>query len=118
MPNLEALTANGAGQIRVSGLKNEKFSVDVNGAPTIEVFGDTEFFTIKANGAGKIDSDRLRASKADVNSNGVTSIELFARDQLDVVVSGPSNVTYEGDPVVNKRINGPGSVEKKVSQGS
>ena len=33
-------------------------------------------------------------------------------------VSGPSHVTYQGDPVVNKTINGPGSVEKKPSGGS
>ena len=118
VPNLEAVTANGAGRIKISGLKNERFELDVNGAPALETSGETQFLKIKANGAGNIDARRLRATKADVNSNGVTSIELYAREQLDVVVSGPSTVTYEGDPVVNKTVNGPGSVQKKASQGS
>ena len=118
VPNLEAVTANGSGNIEVAGLKNSSFKVELNGASDLRVSGETELLKIHANGAGKIDTGRLRASKADVNSNGVTKIDLYARDQLDVVVSGPSNVTYEGDPVVNQRVNGPGSVRKKASQGS
>jgi hypothetical protein len=118
VPNLEAVTANGAGKIEVSGLKNDSFKIELNGASDVRVTGDTQLLKIQANGAGKINTGRLRASKADVNSNGVTKIDLFARDQLDVVVSGPSNVTYDGDPVVNQRVNGPGSVQKKAAQGS
>lgn len=117
-PNLEALTSNGAGRIKVTDLKNDKFELEVNGMPAVEASGETKFLKIKANGAGNIDTHRLRATRADVNSNGVTQIDLYAREQLDVVVSGPSNVTYDGDPVVNKTINGPGSIKKKESQGS
>ena len=118
VPDLEAVTANGAGRIRITELKNDSFELDVNGAPAVEASGETKFLKIKANGAGNIDTRRLRATRADVNSNGVTQIDLHAREQLDVVVSGPSNVTYEGDPEVNKTINGPGTVQKKASQGS
>jgi hypothetical protein len=118
VPNLEAVTSNGAGRLRITDLKNDRFELDINGAPAIEASGETKFLKIKANGAGNIDTHRLRATRADVNSNGVSQIDLYAREQLDVVVSGPSNVTYEGDPVVNKTINGPGTIQKKASQGS
>lgn len=118
VPNLEGLSSSGAGSLEVTGLKNESFEIDVNGAPAIEVSGETNLLKIKANGAGKIDTHRLRAATADVNSNGVSKISLYARDKLDVVVSGPSNVTYEGDPVVKQTVNGPGSVQKKTSAGS
>jgi len=118
VPNLEAVTSNGAGRIKITDLNNDRFEVDVNGAPALEASGETKFLQVKANGAGNIDTHRLRATRADVNSNGVAQIDLYAREHLDVVVSGPSNVTYEGDPVVNKTINGPGTVQKKASQGS
>lgn len=118
VPNLEAVTSNGAGRLRITDLKNDRLELDINGAPAIEASGETKFLKIKANGAGNIDTHRLRATRADVNSNGVSQIDLYAREQLDVVVSGPSNVTYEGDPVVNKTINGPGTIQKKASQGS
>jgi len=116
--SLEAVTSNGAGRIKITDLKNDRFELDINGAPALEASGETKFLKIKANGAGNINTRRLRATRADVNSNGVTQIDLYAREQLDVVVSGPSNVTYDGDPVVNKTINGPGTVQRKASQGS
>jgi len=118
VPSLEAVTSNGAGRIKITDLKNDRFELDINGAPALEASGETKFLKIKANGAGNINTRRLRATRADVNSNGVTQIDLYAREQLDVVVSGPSNVTYDGDPVVNKTINGPGTVQRKASQGS
>lgn len=118
VPNLEGISVNGAGKIEVSGMKNEKFEVDANGAPTIIVSGETKVVDIDVNGAGKIDTHKLRASKAIVDTKGVSRVDVRAVDQLDVTVSGPSHVTYEGDPKVNKTINGPGSVERKASEGS
>lgn len=118
VPNLEGIAVNGAGKIEVSGMKNEKFEIDANGAPTITVSGETKLVDIDINGAGKVDTHKLLASKAIVDSKGVSSVDVRAADQLDVTVNGPSHVSYEGDPVVNKKVNGPGSVEKKLSQGS
>lgn len=118
VPNLEGVVVNGAGRIEVSGVKNEKFEIDAKGGPTIRVSGETKLVNIDTKGAGKIDTHKLRASKAIVDSKGVSKVDVQAVDQLDVTVSGPSHVTYEGNPVVNKTVNGPGSVEKKASGGS
>ncbi len=74
--------------------------------------------TIEANGAGKIDAHRLRATRVSVEAKGVASVAVYAAEQLDVTVSGPSHVIYEGNAVVHQTVNGPGSVEKKESEGS
>ena len=118
MPDLEGISASGAGTIEVSGLKNEKFEIDANGAPTIKASGETKVLKIDANGAGKIDAHRLHGARVEVDSKGVSRVEVYAAEQLDVTVSGPSHVVYQGDAVVNKTVNGPGSVEKKESGGS
>jgi predicted small secreted protein len=118
VPDLEGIAVNGAGKIEIAGMKNEKFEIDSNGAPTIRVSGETKLVDIDTNGAGKIDTHKLRASKVIVDTKGVSRVDVRAADQLDVTISGPSHVTYEGDPVVNKTVNGPGSVEKKSSEGS
>lgn len=115
VPLLESIAVNGAGSIEVSGVKNEKFEVQANGAPTIRVSGETKLVDIEMNGAGKTDTYKLRASRAIVEAKGVSNVEVRAVDHLEVTVSGPSHVTYEGDPVVNKTMHGPGSVEKKGS---
>jgi hypothetical protein len=118
VPNLEGLSASGAGTLAVSGLKNEKLEIDASGAPTIKVSGETKVLDVDTSGAGKIDAHKLRATRAVVDSKGVSRVEVFAAEQLDVTVAGPSHVIYEGDPVVKQTIHGPGSIEKRESQGS
>jgi hypothetical protein len=118
LPTLEGVSASGAGNIEVSGIKNEKFVIDASGAPTIRAAGETGSLNIDANGAGKIDTHKLRAARVVVESKGVSKVEVYAAEQLDVNIFGPSHVVYEGNAVVNKNVNGPGSVEKKQSGGA
>jgi hypothetical protein len=118
LPDLEGISASGAGTIEVSGLKNEKFEIDASGAPAIRASGETRVLDIDASGAGKIDTHKLRAARVVVDSKGVSKVEVYAAEQLDVTVSGPSHVIYRGDPVVKQTVNGPGRVEKKQSEGA
>lgn len=118
VPDLQGIASSGAGTIEVSGLKNEKFEIDANGAPTIRASGETKVLKIDANGAGKIDTHRLRAARVEVDSKGVSRVEVYAGEQLDVTVSGPSHVIYQGNAVVHQTVNGPGGVEKKESEGN
>ena len=118
VPNLEAISVSGAGKIDIKGMKNDKFEIDSEGAPNLTVSGATKLVDIDTKGAGKIDTQNLHAERAVVDSKGVCRIDLDVSDQLDVTVSGPSTVTYKGDPVVNKTVNGPGKVERKGGEGA
>ncbi|HJU92353.1 MAG TPA: head GIN domain-containing protein [Pyrinomonadaceae bacterium] len=118
VPNLEGLDVEGAGKIDIKGMNNDKFEIDADGAPNINVSGNTKLVDIHSNGAGKINTNNLNAARAVVNSNGATQVELDVKEQLDVTVNGPSSVTYKGDPVVNKNVNGPGKVERRASEGA
>lgn len=118
VPNLEGLSVTGAGKVAITGINNEKFEIDSDGAPTIDVAGKTKLIDIDANGAGKIDAHNLSAGSAVVSSKGVCKVEVDAADQLDVTVSGPSTVTYQGNPRVNKSISGPGRVERRSTEGA
>jgi hypothetical protein len=118
VPNLEAISVSGAGKIEIKGMNNQKFEIDSEGAPSITVSGSTKLVDIKSNGAGRIDTDKLHALRAVVESNGVSKIDLDVADHLDVTVSGPSSITYRGDPVVNKTVNGPGKVERRGNEGA
>ena len=115
---IEAFTANGVGKIDISALKNDKFELDSNGAPTIKVSGETKSLVIDAKGAGSIDAHKLRSTNAEVDSKGVAKVEVFASDKLNVTINGPSTVTYDGDPDLNQTINGPGSIKKRESSGA
>ncbi len=80
--------------------------------------GETKELEIDANGAGKVDAHKLRASRAEVDSKGVAKVEVFASDVLNVTISGPSQVIYDGDPEVNQTVNGPGSVKQRDPGGA
>src|SRR5689334_20903395 len=118
VPNLEGLSVNGAGHIEIKNMNNDKFEIDTNGAPNIVVSGNTKVIDVGANGAGKIDAHNLHASRGVVDSKGVSRIDLDVSEQLDATVSGPSTVTYKGDPTVNKTIHGPGKVERRTNEGA
>ena len=118
IPNLEGLSINGAGHVDVKGLNNEKFEIDSNGAPTVTVSGTTKMVDIAANGAGKVDTQNLHATRAVVDARGVAKVDLDVADQLDVEISGPSSVTYSGNPSVNKNIHGPGKLTRKGGEGA
>ena len=118
VPDLNALHVSGAGTIDIAGLKNDSFAIECDGAPTIKVTGTTKTVNINTNGAAKIDTHALRASTGVVESKGVSKIDVDVKDQLDVNISGPSTVTYEGDPTINKTIHGPGKVQKRESEGA
>ncbi|MDQ1707088.1 MAG: hypothetical protein QOJ88_299 [Pyrinomonadaceae bacterium] len=119
LPDLVGISASGAGNIEISGIKNESFVIDASGAPSIKAAGDTSKLNIDARGAGRIDAHKLHATHAVVESKGVGHVDVFASQQLDVTVSGPATVIYEGGAAtVNKTVNGPGSVEKKESSGA
>jgi len=118
LPNLEGISTSGAGKIDISGLKNEQFEIDANGATTIKVAGETKLIDIDTNGAGKIDAHKLRAARGVVEARGVARVDVNVAEQLEVTVSGPAHVTYQGDPILNKTVHGPGSVEKKETEGS
>lgn len=118
LPNLEALSVSGAGNIEVAGLKGDRFVIDSNGAPQIKASGMSKEVYINTNGAAKIDTHSLHASKGTVESKGVSRVDVDVADQLNVTISGPSTVTYEGAPSINKTIHGPGKVEKRASEGA
>lgn len=118
VPDLVAVTASGAGNVDVSGLKNEKFQISANGAPTIKASGSTGVLNIDAKGAATINTHRLRATQVVVDAKGVSNVEVYASEQLDATVAGPSHVIYAGDAAVHKTVHGPGSVEKKESGGA
>jgi hypothetical protein len=116
LPELQHIAVDGAGKFDIAGVKGEKFEIDADGAATIRVSGETKLIDIDSNGAGKIDAHKLRAARGVVQAKGVARVDVNVAEQLDVTVSGPSHVTYQGDPVLNKTVHGPGSVEKKEAQ--
>ena len=116
VPDLEAISSTGAGDIVIRDVKNEKLTIGSTGAARIEATGQTSSVTLSSTGAGKLDAEKLHAMYAKVTVTGAGSVNVYATRELNATVSGVGQITYDGDPpVVNKSVSGVGSINKKQS---
>lgn len=116
LADLNRFSTDGAGEVTITNVKNEKVSVRSTGAARIKAEGQTRSVEIEVPGAATIDASNLRAERATVTVKGAAHVDVYASQQLDVTVSGVGAVTYYGNPgSVNKNVTGLGSVNKKES---
>ena len=114
VPDLSRLANRGAGDVNIVDANSNQLELESTGAASIDAGGNARSFTISSTGAGKIDAGKLHAEKVRVSVSGAASIDVYATEQLDVDISGVSQVSYAGNPkVVNKKISGVGSVSPK-----
>ena len=114
VPDLEKYISSGAGDVHISGVKNDQLVLSNTGATNIEASGQTKFVDIESSGAGNIETNELHAERAKISVSGAANVEVYATQQLDVSVSGIGSVTYSGNPpVVNKSVSGIGTVRPK-----
>jgi hypothetical protein len=114
LSDLTRLKSSGAGDINIGDAKSNQLDLDSTGAASIRATGSAKFVTISSTGAGNIDAGNLHAEKARVSVSGAASVDVYATEQLDVDISGVSQVSYGGHPkVVNKQVSGVGSVTPK-----
>lgn len=114
VPDLEKFASEGAGDIRITDVKNEKITITSTGAGDIQVSGQTKVAEISSTGAANINTENLHAERAKVTLSGAANVDVYASQQLEATVSGVGSVTYSGNPpVVNKHVSGIGSVNKK-----
>jgi hypothetical protein len=114
VPSLNAVSTTGASDIVISGVKSDEFNIDVSGAGSLQLSGETKTLEIKQSGAGDVDAKELHAEKVNVESSGAASADVYASEELRASVSGAGNVNYYGDPkTVNKDASGAGSITKR-----
>lgn len=111
MPELNALTSDGSADVDIAGVKNKKFSLNINGAGTIKADGETQQLEIKASGSVDIDTTRLKAKSVSVKMEGAGDAKVFATDTLHANIDGAGSVFYKGTPKITKEISGVGEVE-------
>ncbi len=116
VPDLESISATGAGKFRIQGVKNDNFTLKTTGAASVVAAGETKNVNIHTTGAGSVDAHSLHAQKAEVSSTGAAKVEVYASEQLDANVSGIGQITYSGEPkTVNQHVTGAGAVKKRES---
>jgi len=113
-PNLKRFAFAGAGEAKLSNIKNEQVEIVLSGAGSLSAFGETKEADITLSGAGSVDAKDLHATNAKVNSTGVGSVDIYATGKLDAKTSGIGEINYYGSPKsVNKQAGGIGEINER-----
>ena len=113
--NLEELECKGS----ASFISEKPFNINtlrclINGTANIKLAGKANSEIIEIDGAGNISNFDLETREATVNINGTGSVQVTATEKLNATISGTGSITFAGDPaVVNQKINGVGSINKR-----
>lgn len=98
LPQLVEFSAAGAHEITIVGIKEDEFTVILNGANLVKVSGDVGVLQLQLDGSSIFQGGNLRASSIDVVATGTTSAQISVENSLMVKASGLSDVIYSGEP--------------------
>lgn len=110
--NIEKVDADGSNDISISGVKNKKLVLNLNGATDMRASGSTGEFTARISGAGSLQARNLHAENAGISVVGSGDAEVYASGKLNASIDGAGDISYFGNPKdVSKRVNGVGDIE-------
>lgn len=109
---LDKLQLDGACKANISGLSKGRLEVVSNGASTIAVKGNLDWFSAILSGAGTVKASDLKTKGAFIKISGAGSADLNVVEQLKVKIEGAGTVKYAGNPKVEQSILGAGTVKK------
>lgn len=105
------ISLSGACNVKMD-LKTPKVGVELSGAGTITLKGETKDFAVDGSGSTDVKCFDLLTENANIEMSGAGDAEVFASVKLDVHVSGAADVKYKGNATVNQSVSGAGSVKK------
>lgn len=131
-PNIKAIRLSGSGNLQsknrwdvdklslaISGsgnmdirLKANKVTADLLGSGNINLKGKADKYVLDMSGAGNIAGHQMKVDQCKVLMSGSGSCVLTVKETLDVYIKGSGFVTYKGNPVLTKKVDGSGNVVK------
>jgi hypothetical protein len=107
-PSLDVMVT-GANDVNLQ-LDCQAFSYRQTGIGSANITGTTERASYLNTGAGNMDASDFEAKNVEVNGTGIGSFDVYATEQLNINLSGAGSVNYKGNPRVQQRVSGIGSV--------
>lgn len=107
------LEASGASQVN-GDLNAANTDFEISGASSVELGGDAEDAEINASGASRLKLGDLSIIDADITLSGASDAEVNATGELDLQISGASDLEYRGQPTLGKLdISGSSTVKQR-----
>ncbi|MBT3241905.1 MAG: DUF2807 domain-containing protein [Bacteroidetes bacterium] len=106
------LNASSAGDIKLD-LKAKKVIAECSSAGDIILSGKAVVLKGTASSAGDLKAGKLEVKEAEVISSSSANITVRVSDKLRAIASSVGDITYYGNPKLDKTVSSLGSVKKK-----
>lgn len=111
VPDLEAASLNGSGDLTVHGLHSESLSLAVNGSGNVKADGTARSLTASIAGSGDLSLFGLKSGDTSVQISGSGDADVNVSGSLQASIAGSGGVHYKGHPSqVQKSVSGSGEV--------
>lgn len=110
-PELTALVAQGAAEVKLEGLDAESFRLQIDGASDVTLDGTVETLMVEADGAAKADLGDLATTNAEIDVDGASNIEFGSLDRIDGAIRGAGTVDVPDGTTTDVETSGGGSIE-------
>jgi hypothetical protein len=132
--NLENLTASGASDVVIAGsiavpalridcsgasdfkgaVKVDKLTIELSGASDAKISGSASEVSIQSSGASDVKAYELVTDNCTAKASGASDINITVNKELNVHVSGASDVFYKGSAVIrDMHTSGASTVARK-----
>ncbi|MCP4180730.1 MAG: DUF2807 domain-containing protein [bacterium] len=110
--NIDNLTISGAGKIDVNNIQSKQFNLEISGAASVTLLGNTDSLIVTSSGASDINAKDLKAIDGKIHLSGTSSAKVFVTGNLKANISGIGSITYYGNPkVLSQKISGIGEIK-------
>ncbi len=106
------LRVSGQGEVRLSELAYDSVEAVVSGRAEMHLGGKCDEARFNISGSADVFAPELHTNRAEVRIAGQGNVEMHVAERLEVRIAGFGGVRYHGDPVVKQSISGVGSVEQ------
>jgi hypothetical protein len=111
VPSLRKVDIAGSCAMKVTGVNESAFVVDISGSGKLEVAGRARSLGVDISGSGRVEAGALEAREAEIDISGSGAIDANVSDTLKSAISGSGRITYRGRPRnVQSDITGSGKV--------
>ena len=134
MPDLRALEASGASDLRMDGFSSVKdfdvklsgasflegeisardVHIEVSGASRVRLQGKAEDLRLDASGASILDLEDFPVEDADIELSGASEAQIVLSGTLDIDASGASRLYFGGSPTMGRvDLSGASSIKRR-----
>lgn len=111
VPELNAASLNGSGDLSIHGLHGSALSLAVNGSGNVKADGTAGSLSASISGSGDLSLFGLKSGDTSVQISGSGDAEVNVSGSLDASIAGSGGVHYKGHPShVQKSVSGSGEV--------